>query len=153
VYFAANSHDDRTCSACDWSTFKPAPSVSFYALGYLEIAVGIKIVINIPSGPDAGNVGIALGALVHRDAMVATRPTIRMATDSELALREAPKAKVELSSVGPCDNAKNIGWIGRYGQIVCCSAWLDKFVYASFAWPRNKRCRLAQSTSQASVDA
>jgi cell fate regulator YaaT (PSP1 superfamily) len=166
--------------------FKTAQAVSFYDPGDLEIAVGDKVVVDTPSGPDVGNVAIAPGALVHRDAMVAIRPAIRVATDSDLAkhevlkvkeaealvqaraksrilglqmkfssarislderkvvleltaaervelrelyrkLTDALKGKVELRSVGPRDEAKNIGGLGRCGQVLCCASWLDKF--------------------------
>jgi cell fate regulator YaaT (PSP1 superfamily) len=34
---------------------------------------------------------------------------------------------MELRSVGPRDEAKNIGSLGRCGNVTCCSSWLDKF--------------------------
>ncbi len=42
-------------------------------------------------------------------------------------LTDALKGKVELRSVGPRDEAKNIGGMGRCGQVLCCASWLDKF--------------------------
>jgi cell fate regulator YaaT (PSP1 superfamily) len=47
--------------------FKTAQAVSVYDPGQLEIAMGDKVVVDITSGSDVGNVAIGLGALVHRD--------------------------------------------------------------------------------------
>jgi cell fate regulator YaaT (PSP1 superfamily) len=42
-------------------------------------------------------------------------------------LTDALNCKVELKSVGPRDEAKNIGGLGRCGNVLCCASWLDKF--------------------------
>jgi cell fate regulator YaaT (PSP1 superfamily) len=46
-------------------------------------------------------------------------------------LGEALQARVELKPVGPREEAKNIGGIGRCGNVTCCSLWLDKFELVS----------------------
>lgn len=42
-------------------------------------------------------------------------------------LTDALHSKVELRSIGPRDEAKNLGGLGRCGLEMCCSRWLDKF--------------------------
>lgn len=42
-------------------------------------------------------------------------------------LSDALKRKIELKSVGPRDEAKSIGALGRCGLAVCCTSWLSKF--------------------------
>ena len=42
-------------------------------------------------------------------------------------LSEALNTRVELRAVGPRDEAKNIGGLGRCGLQTCCSSWLTKF--------------------------
>jgi cell fate regulator YaaT (PSP1 superfamily) len=42
-------------------------------------------------------------------------------------LTDALHSKIELRSVGPRDEAKNIGALGRCGNVICCASWLDKF--------------------------
>lgn len=166
--------------------FKTAQAVTYYDPGKLVLAVGDKVVVDTPSGPDIGNVALAPAALVHRDPMVAVRPAIRLATNEDLERREHLKVKeaealvqaraksrilglemkfsaaripldesrvvleftaedrvelrelyrkltdalhtkIELRSVGPRDEAKNIGSLGRCGNVTCCASWLDKF--------------------------
>lgn len=42
-------------------------------------------------------------------------------------LSDALNSKIELRSIGPRDEAKNIGGIGRCGLTLCCTTWMDKF--------------------------
>ncbi len=43
------------------------------------------------------------------------------------SLGDALHARVELRSIGPRDEAKNLGALGRCGYVLCCASWLVKF--------------------------
>lgn len=165
---------------------KQAEAVGYFDPGELQPAVGDSVVVDTTLGPDLGKVAVAPGPLLHRDPMVAIRPTLRMATAEDherreqLKVREAEalvqakakarilnlqmkfsaaripldarkiaidftapervelrelyrkltdalNSKIELRSIGPRDEAKNIGGLGRCGAVLCCTLWMDKF--------------------------
>ena len=56
-----------------------AEAIGYYDPGDLEIDVSDSVVVDTPLGPDIGTVALAPGPLVHRDPMVAVRPTLRLA--------------------------------------------------------------------------
>ncbi len=42
-------------------------------------------------------------------------------------LREAVPVRVELRSLGPRDEAKVLGGLGRCGGVICCARWMNRF--------------------------
>ena len=82
----------------------------------------------------ARNLGLPMKISAARIPLDERRVMLEFTAEERIELRElyrkladALKSKVELRSIGPRDEAKNLGGLGRCGRELCCSRWLDKF--------------------------
>jgi cell fate regulator YaaT (PSP1 superfamily) len=66
-------------------------------------------------------------------------------------LREAVPVRVELRSLGPRDEAKVLGGLGRCGGVICCARWMNRFDPVTVKMPRSRHCPSAPRAWRASA--
>lgn len=82
----------------------------------------------------ARNMGLQMKVSSARISLDERKVVFEFTAEDRLELRDlyrkltdSLRMKVELRSIGPRDEAKNIGGLGRCGLTMCCATWLDKF--------------------------
>lgn len=85
------------------------------------------------------------GSIVTLNYSTQERPNVRPLIPS---LARAVSARVELNEVGPRDEARLLGGVGRCGRTLCCSSWLP--VYPEISMGMAKTQDLALNPSKVS---
>ncbi len=89
--------------------------------------------------------GLAMKPISAEYAFDGSRLTINFAANGRVDFRELVRdlarrfgCRIELRQVGPRDEARLLGGLGRCGRPLCCSTWLPQFADVSMTMAKNQ---------------